>query len=133
MNTYEKCWAIRNLLLTKVGESLAYSGWSDEYKLSNIVGTNKTVKRWEKDYGSFKIDPNGMTDKELSDLGFGLWSEKSNARLIPIWLLSFLADEIAVETIGGSTITINPSEYDNDHRFGCLAYGVIPSDKEPTK
>jgi hypothetical protein len=83
------------------------------------------LKKWEEESGSFKIDPTDLSFEEMIELGFGSWSEESPMRLIPIWLFPFLADEFKSESISGSKHS-KLSEIDNDHRFGCLAYGVVP-------
>lgn len=77
----------------------------------------------------FGIQPADMTDRQLDALGFGRWSSQSPMRLIPLWLFPFLAESLVVECIDGETKLIKKSEMDTDSRFGCLAYGIIPSDR----
>jgi hypothetical protein len=125
LTTFEKVKAIRRSLLTRVGESLSYESWSNDFRLTNIQDIHKTLKKWEEESGSFKIDPTDLSFEEMIELGFGSWSEESPMRLIPIWLFPFLADEFESESISGSKHS-KLSEIDNDHRFGCLTYGVVP-------
>jgi hypothetical protein len=68
-----------------------------------------------------------LTEEEMKDLGFGVWDEDNPMRLIPLWLLKFLPDQIETESIGGEKKILEKSTMDNDHRFGCLAYGIIPA------
>lgn len=126
LSTFEKCKAIRNSLLTRVGESMSYTNWSDKFKLENIQEIKNTILHWEKTYGSFDINPNDLSMDEMKELGFSKWDEDSELMLIPIWLYKFLADEFECQSINGTKYN-KLSEIDNDHRFGCLAYGVIPS------
>lgn len=125
LTTFEKAKAIKKTLLRLVGESLTYEKWSDDFKLSNIKSINKTLETWSKEYGTFKINPNDLSEKEINELEFGKWSDDSLVRLIPIWLYPFLADEFESISISGSK-HLKLSDIDNDHRFGYLAYGVIP-------
>lgn len=127
MTTFEKCKAIRNSILTRCGEIMSYQ-WDDHSKVSNIMDIHKSISEWETKHGSFKIDPNDLTEDEMVKLGFSSWSEESKIKLIPIWLYPFLAEDIETESISGSKHT-KKSEIDNDHRFGLLAYGVIPSNR----
>ena len=125
LTTFEKAKVIRKILLTKVGESLTYESWSNDFRLNNIQDIHKTLEKWEEESGSFKIDPTDLSFEEMIELGFCSWSAESPMRVIPIWLFPFLADEFESESILGSKHS-KLSEIDNDHRLGCLAYGVIP-------
>ena len=126
LTTFEKAKAIRNSILSRVGESLTYKSWTDEFRLSNIQDINKTLIKWEEEYGSFKINPTDLTIDEMKELGFQSWDEENPIKLIPIWLYPFLAEEFESESISGSK-HYKLSDLDTDQRFGCLAYGVIPS------
>lgn len=127
LTVFEKCEAIKNAILRAVGEAMAYDNWSDEFKLKNIAETPEIVSKWEDKYGSFKIDPSQMTTEELKKLGFGKWDEENEMMLIPIWLYPYLAEKLDTISISGSKHTTK-AEIDTDHRFGNLAYGVIPCD-----
>jgi len=122
LTTFDKVKSIR--LLTRVGESLSYKNWGDDYKLKNIQDVHKALKRWEETNGSFKINPTQLTVKEMEELGFGSWEEGRPMKLIPIWLFPFLCDEFESESISGSKHT-KLSEIDSDHRFGSIAFGVV--------
>ena len=125
LTTFQKANAIRRSILIRVGESLSYKTWSNDFRLTNIEDIHKTLEKWEEESGSLKIDPTDLSFEEMIELGFGSWSEENPMRLIPIWLLPFLADEFKSESISGSKHS-KLSEIDNDHRFGCLAFGVVP-------
>jgi hypothetical protein len=124
MGIYEKCDAIRSLYLNRVASITVYDKWTDKFKLSEIKDIPEIVKGWEKEHGSFKIEPNLLTMEDTKKLGFGKW-DKSDLRLIPLWLFPFLSDELEVYSINGKKVT-NLSDIDRDNRFGCLAYGVKP-------
>ena len=129
LTMFEKCEEIKNLWCKKVAEAFLYRKfWGDDYCLKEIFSVPQIMKNWEKDYGSFEIQPCEMTDKELEKLGFGKWSEITSIRLIPIWLYPFLPEKIKTISIDGSKC-LKKSEMDTDHRFGYLAYGITPKDK----
>lgn len=128
MSTYEKCKRIRQSLLTRVGEALSYNNWHDEFKLKNIVNIYDSINSWEESCGSFEINPTELSVEEMKDLGFCSWSKDNPILLIPLWIYPFLASEFECESISGSK-HFKLSELDNDHRFGCLAYGVVPKQK----
>lgn len=124
LSTFKKAKAIRESLLTRAGEAMSYS-WSNDFKIENLNDIHKSLTRWEEEYGSFKINPQDLSVGEMKELGFGRWSEESEVMLIPIWLLPFLCEEFEITSISGSKYS-KLSEIDNDHRFGLLAYGVVP-------
>jgi hypothetical protein len=127
MNTYEKCCAIRHAIMTRVAESQIYESWSDEFRLKNIRGFfSETIQKWS-ETESFEIDASDLTKEEMELLGFCKFSENSNGYLIPIWLYPFLKESIETSCIDGSS-KLNKSEMDTDHRFGYLAYSVLPKD-----
>lgn len=124
LSTFERCKSIRNLLLSRIGENLVYD-WNPEYKSKSISEIPSIIHEWEKNYGSFKINPNDLNLEEIKKLEFGLWSKDSDLRLIPIWLFPFLADEFECQSISGEKYS-KLSEINNDNRMGYLAYGIIP-------
>ena len=128
LTTFEKVKAIRRSLLTRVGESLSSESWPNDFRFTNIQGIHKTLQKWEEKNGSFKIDPTDLSFEEMIELDFGFCSEERPIRLIPIWLYPFLADEFESESISGSKHS-KLSEIDNGHRFGVLAYGVVPKNR----
>ncbi len=125
LSTFEKVKAIRRTLLNKVGESLSYESWGNEFRLENIQDIHKTLNRWEEEHGSMKIDPTDLSFEQMNELEFGSYSKENPIKLIPIWLFPFLCEEFESESISGSKY-YKLSDIDNDHRFGSLAYGVIP-------
>lgn len=126
MTTFEKCKAIRNILLIRLAETISYN-WDDSFKLKqlSVEDIKETVNRWEKEHGSFLIDPRDLTTEETKELGFGSWSKESQIKLIPLWLFPFLIEEFECESINGKKYNLK-SDLDTDHRFGCIAYGIIP-------
>ena len=126
MTTFEKAKVIRTSLLTRCGEAMNYS-WSNDYKIENLNNIHESIEHWEKEEGTFKINPQDLTLEEMKELGFGKWSDEDKIMLIPIWLFPFLCEEFESISIGGTKHS-KLSELDTDHRFGCLAYGVIPKE-----
>ncbi len=113
MTTYEKCRTIRNMTMNCAAKQ--------------IRNFPNEVKKMKDGKDLFGIQPGEMTDKQCEELGFGKWEENNPMRLIPLWLMPFLSDEIETESINGKKYT-KKSAIDNDNRFGCLAYGVIPAE-----
>jgi hypothetical protein len=127
MNTYEKCQAIRQMIMNRAAEVMAYESWGDDFAAKQIRKFPEELAEHKNGGDYFGIQPAKMNDAQLQELGFGRWSEGNLMRLIPLWLMPFLADEIETECIDGKKKLTKKSEMDNDNRFGCLAYGVIPS------
>ena len=50
--------------------------------------------------------------------------------LFPLYLLPILPIGTKLTTIGGEEIIYDGSNVDNDHRFGCIAYGIIIKEKK---
>ena len=125
MNTYEKCCSIRRLILTRAGEVMNYD-WDAEFSKKNIKEFPDDLKNRMNTRGNdfFNIQPSELTKEEMTELDFGRWSKDDPMRLIPLWLFPFLAQDIKTECID-ETKRIRKSDMDTDHRFGCLAYGVL--------
>ena len=126
MNTFEKCKTIRGILMTRAAKVMAYKSWGDDFAAKQIRSAPEEIEKMKGGKELFGIQPAELTEDEMTDLGFGKWSEESTMRLIPLWLFPFLAEEIETECIDGEKKLTKKSEMDNDNRFGCLAYGVIP-------
>lgn len=121
----ELCRSIRRIMINRSAECMTYATWSDEFIAKEIREIPKIVKEW-KEY--HPIDPNELTRDEMIELGFGKWSDEDPMYLIPLWLLPFLPDEIECGCIDGEKSLMKIAEMDNDNRFGCLAYGVMPKE-----
>ncbi len=120
MSAYETCQDIRHNIVIRAAEVMNYPSWSDEIAARRIreIPDNLTER----------VNITELTEAEMDELGFGRWTEDSPMRLIPAWLFKFLPDELECECIDGSKSILKTSEMDADHRFGCLAYGILPSD-----
>ncbi len=121
MTTYEKCQAVRRFIVNRAAEVMNYTSWSDEFAANRIREISEDLSD-----SIGKINIAELTSIQMDDLGFGRWSEDSPMRLIPLWLFQFLPDEIESECIDGTKSVLKTAEMDNDHRFGCLAYGIYP-------
>lgn len=126
MNTFEKCKTIRRMMMNRAAEVMAYKNWGDDFAAKQIRNAPEEIEKMKGGKELFGIQPVELTEDEMTDLGFGKWSEETPMRLIPLWLFPFLAEEIETECIDGEKKLTKKSEMDNDNRFGCLAYGVIP-------
>lgn len=120
MDTYQKCKAIQAGILRVASEAMLYQTWEATFVKSRIQGIP-----WMLDHVGL-VDPNDLTENELIDLGFGRWSQDSPMYLIPLWLFPFLAHKIKARCVNGEEREYLRSEMDNDNRFGCLAYGIVP-------
>jgi hypothetical protein len=127
MTTYEKCQAVRRAIVNRAAEVMNYTNWSDEFATKQIREIPEVLA--EK---IGKINIAELTAPQMDDLGFGQWSEDNPMRLIPLWLFKFLPDEIESECIDGTKSVLKTAEMNNDHRFGCLAYGIWPNDHVDT-
>ena len=128
MTTYDKCRTIRRMIVNRAAEVMAYKTWSEEFSTQEIRALPKELAESKNGKKYFSIQPAEMTDSQLEELGFRKWSDETPMRLIPLWLMPFLAEEIETECIDGEKRLTKKSEMDNDNRFGCLAYGVKPMD-----
>lgn len=124
MTTFDVCKNVRLSVLRRAGEVMAYSkSWGADFCVKQMAGARAEL---EKRADWFRpVDANDLTESELEELGFGKWSDELPIRLIPIWLKPFLQDKIEAQSISGEKFT-STDAMDNDHRFGCLAYGVLP-------
>ena len=122
MDTYDLCKLVRQIIVNRAAENMNYC-WSADFsdkRLREIPATLKNLKSFQ------PIDPAKLTAEQMDDLGFKAWSEETQLRLIPLWLLPFLVDEFEGECIDGERRVFKRDELDTDHRLGCLAYGVFP-------
>lgn len=126
MNVFEKCCRIRSVLVARAAEVMIYDNWSDEYAAKTLRNIPADLRDGIPDL--FGVQPSELTDDECTSLGFGRWSEGNPMRLIPLWLLPFLADDVASTCIDGSSV-MRRVDMDSDNRGGCLAYGIVPADK----
>lgn len=124
MTDYELCCIIKNTMARLSAEIWAYNeSWGDKFCREHVLDVIKRIK----DSNSFhKIDPNNLSFNEALQLKFGRWSEDSSLMLIPLWLMPFLVDSFEGGCIDDETPgMLVTNELDNDHRFGCLAYGIF--------
>jgi hypothetical protein len=124
--TFEIAKHIRSIIVTRAAESMNYINWSADYVASQIREIPEMIKKtnW-----FVPINPADLTEAEMRELGFGKWAEEDPMFLIPLWLFPFLPDEVDCGSISGEKRILKKSEMDNDTRFGCLAYGVMPKEE----
>lgn len=109
-------------LANRVAETTEYKMWSDEFCRKEIKEAKST---FDKEIAKH-IDWDNLTEEDCNALHFGVWSKESpKLRLIPLYLLPVLPIGTKVISINGREIIYDGNNIDNDHRFGCLAYGII--------
>lgn len=124
MNTYDLCKYVQKRITTATAEVFSYVNWSDGFAVQQIREIPEKVLSTD---GFEKINPLDLSADQMDDLGFGFWGEENPIRLIPLWILPFLVDEFEAGSIADDSVKlIKRDNIDNDHRFGCTAYGVIP-------
>ncbi len=126
MNTYEKCKLIRQIIINRAAEVIAYKNWNNKFATEQIRDLPEELSKNDKCTDLFNLDPTDLTKKQMKDLGFIQWNEKNPIMLIPLWLFSFLKDEFNSDCIDEKKKLIKKSEMNLDNRGGCLAYGVMP-------
>ena len=125
MTQFELAKRYMTMHVNKMAECVTY-GWSSDFIVSEIKGFPDKLKSMD---GYESINPNNLTKSQLFELGGKGWGEDlPNLVLIPIWMLPHLPEEFKGASFSGEEVTLKTSELDNDHRFGCLAYGVILED-----
>lgn len=126
-----KILAIRDSLANTLSEITIY-GWDNNFKWQ--VLREAQPKLYER-FG--RTDFSDFTADELKLCGFKLFDKESNLHLIPFWLYPFLPYGITLTCISGETIKVTPyyvqsdqkeTYIDNDHRMGCIAFGIIPAE-----
>ena len=120
MTTYENCKTLRRCIVNRAAEVMSYTNWSDEFAAKQIREIPAALEKIG------KVNIAELTADQMDDLGFGRWSKENPMRLIPLWLYPFLPDEIEIECIDGEKTRLKKSEMDTDHRYGMLAYGILP-------
>ena len=113
-------WIIQ--IMSRMAQSHQYDSWSDEFARKEsgeaLASLQKKVKE--------EVDLASFTDAELKSLGFKYWSEECAMRLVPLWAVKALRDGTRLWAIDGELAIVGKDEIDDDVRFGCIAYGLIP-------
>lgn len=112
-------------LANAVGETMASEDyWSPTFCHKNIKDAfGKVCSQLRED-----IDWNNLTEQDCRELRFGIWEKENPLRLIPIWLHKVIPHGTKLTSISGEEIEYK-GQIDLDHRFGCLAWGIIPKEK----
>lgn len=122
-STFEVAENIRRIIVNSAAESMNYLNWDADFVASQLREIPERIKKAD---WFIPVNPSDLTEKEMRELGFRKWSEDDPMFLIPLWIFPFLPDEVDCGCIDGEKRIQKKSEMDNDHRFGCLAYGVMP-------
>lgn len=114
---------ILTYMANTIGEIDAYSEtWSAEYCKKYAMERHQTAIDALKKH----LDWDNLTEQDCKELRFMRWSEDSKMYCIPIWLYKAIPVGTELISIGGERIVFDGNNIDNDTRFGCLAYGIIP-------
>lgn len=115
----------KDVMQRYVGESITYD-WDEKFKLINIENGAEYGFRILDVFLDGRLKTLDLTLEELDTLEFGKWDDKSNFRLIPIWMTKFIQQDIEVKSFMGNKKTL--AEADKDHRCGYISYGVMPKE-----
>jgi hypothetical protein len=123
MNNLEIAKQCRNVILSTFSQCGAYS-WSTEFICKEIKSVTDRIRQstW-----FIEIDLNSFTQADLEDLGFVRFDDKG-LMCIPLWITPFCRDSFCGGCINGEYKEYKLSKIDNDVRFGCIAYGVLPKE-----
>ena len=94
--------------------------WSKDFSWKETSGIFDKITKEAK-----KLKFDSMGKKELKALGFSSWDKGSDLMLIPAYLYWAIPMETKVTSIDGEKTALGLA--DTDTRFGCLAYGLMPS------
>jgi hypothetical protein len=129
--TFQRCVAIQGVILKHAAEVYMAEGYGNTEHLDEALRTlpERIIGNKHNEY--MPIDPTDLTLPEMDALGFGHWSDEVSFRLIPFWMHRFLSSKFKAQSINGDAPKIyKKAEIDADHRFGFLAYGVVPKEMQ---
>jgi hypothetical protein len=122
---YENLNILYNSFVVAAAEIGAYEkSWGAEFSVSQIsrIFNNRNEidpkKKWF-DVEFSQSDFQGLSAEQLTSVGFRKW-DNDFSFLIPLYLLNYLNREDTYHCISGDTEKV--SDFDNDNRYGCLAY-----------
>jgi hypothetical protein len=122
-STFEIAKNIRRIIINSAAESMNYLNWSSGFVASEIREIPENLKKAD---WFIPINLSDLTEKEMLELDFCKVTEEDTMFLIPLWLFPFLTEDVDCRCISDNKHIQKKSEMDNDNRFGCLAYGVVP-------
>lgn len=107
--------------MTKIDLIIASSPIERREKIKIKVPKTKTEFR--------QLDLKSKTEKQLIKLGLRKWNEKTNLFLFPGEWFNIIPEGYNVVSISGKFQKFSKHTSDDDTRFGCLPYGIIPNKK----
>lgn len=102
--------------------SKVYENWNDSFAREE---SNKTMDALVKFLKT--KDLTKASKQQLRDLGCQAWDEDSPVLLVPLYIALSLPKDTEVMGIGGEVEKHDPDRFDDDIRFGCCAFGLVPS------
>lgn len=127
--TFQLCTRIRRYLLSDCARLLNYPATEVGEVRESLSELPNYIKSTSSPIN--RVDPTDLTLEEMGILDFGRLNDNDTYRLIPGWLLPFLADEFVAQVFDGPPMITKSKDIDPDTRFGVLAWGVMP--KLPSK
>ena len=122
---YQQISLIQNDFVIAAAEVGAYcEHWSKDYSIDRLSSLHQNKSRMREnaphfDYRFTIKDLQGLTPTELFSLGFRQW-DNDFSFMIPLYLLNYLEPEDEYKCISGGVEKVK--DFDDDHRYGCLAY-----------
>lgn len=128
---------VRDNLVKRLLQGVLYNkSWGAEFAASEGV---RALEKLKAEIPSISVS--SFTEDQCDDLDFGRWDHESGLRLLPVWMYPFLHLGDIVTSITGEDVTVSEGYDDierfsedgpriyisNDNRFGCLAYGIVPT------
>lgn len=110
-------------ILRAVGEARAYHQ-QDVYfsqRVKEIMDNH--VSKLDK-FLEGRLSTLELNDSEARALGFMLWDEESDLRLIPLWLVPYINEDTWVLSVDNGEESEKIMDVELDTRFGCIAYGI---------
>lgn len=103
----------------------------------DIIVTSSPIEREQKikikvpkTKDEFKsLDLKNRTEKQLIKLGLRKWSNETNLFLFPGEWFKIIPQGYNVVSISGKPQKFSKHTSDDDTRFGCLPYGIVPNKK----
>ena len=120
----QKMDKIRNRVLSGTAQAFHFRNhWGPEFALKEV---HRSFSK-EKDLGFAPVETltieeiKAVPRSKLYGFGFGNWDDTS-LLLIPLWLVSFMEQDLEVTSISGKQSTLG--KCDKDVRGGCIAFGI---------
>lgn len=111
-------------LANKLSESNTYESWTDELRVQELKDGFRTF--YTSLINNKLIDLEKLTIEEAKELRFRKWDdEHPDLWLFPLWIVPLIPEGMTVYNLNGEARKYEKDKFDNDIRYGCVAYGVM--------